>query len=114
GWQRACERVRPAGRRDARETGGLGLATRVAAHDDLMKTARQWADEIASNPPLAIAAAKRVMRYGLDSTFEANANQMMAELRHLMRTKDFEEGDPSFIDKPEPNFERRSAEQPRR
>ena len=51
---------------------------------DAMKEARRWADEIAANPPLAVAAAKRTMRVGLDSTFEANAHHAMAELRFLM------------------------------
>jgi enoyl-CoA hydratase/carnithine racemase len=107
GWHKACEIVMLARRLDAAEIERLGLANVVVPHDDLMKTARQWADEIASNPPLAIAAAKRVMRYGIDSTFEANANQMMAELRHLMRTQDFQEGVASFIEKREPHFEGR-------
>jgi enoyl-CoA hydratase/carnithine racemase len=107
GWHKACEVVLTARRLDASEIERLGLANVVVAHDDLMKTARQWADEIASNPPLAVRAAKRTMRYGLDSTFEANANQMMAELRHLMRTRDFEEGVASFVEKRDPHFEGR-------
>ncbi|HXY94779.1 MAG TPA: enoyl-CoA hydratase-related protein [Acidimicrobiia bacterium] len=107
GWHKACEVVLLARRLDAAEIDRLGLANLVVPHDDLMKVTRQWADEVASNPPLAVTAAKRTMRFGLDSTFEANANHMMAELRHLMRTKDFQEGVASFIEKREPTFEGR-------
>ena len=64
-----------------------------------MAEARRWADEVAANPPLAVAAAKRGMRFGLDSTFEANAHFVMAELRQLMRTADFQEGVQSFVEK---------------
>ncbi len=46
----------------------------------------RWAHELAANPPLAVAAAKRTMRFALDSTFEANGHHVMSELVQLMRT----------------------------
>ncbi len=107
GWQKACEVVLLARRLDAAEIDRLRLANVVVPHDDLMKETRQWAEEVAANPPLAVAAAKRAMRFGLDSTFEANAHHMMAELRTLMRSADFEEGVKSFVEKREPHFEGR-------
>jgi enoyl-CoA hydratase/carnithine racemase len=107
GWQRACEVVLLARRLDATEIARLGMANAVVPPDELMLETRRWADEIASNPPLAVTAAKRVMRLGLDSTFEANAHHMMSELRSLMRTKDFQEGVQSFVEKRDPVFEGR-------
>jgi enoyl-CoA hydratase/carnithine racemase len=83
------------------------MANAVVAPDELMAEARRWADEGASNPPLAVAAAKRGMRFGLDSTFEGNAHFLMAELRQLMRTADFQEGVQSFIEKRPPTYEGR-------
>ena len=48
------------------------LAADVVGADELMDEAMGWAQEIASNAPLAVAAAKRSMRLGLDAGFEAN------------------------------------------
>ena len=107
GWQKACEVVMLARRLDAREIERLGMANKVVAPDELMAEARRWADEVAANPPLAVAAAKRGMRFALDSTFEANAHFLMAELRQLMRTADFQEGVQSFLEKRPATYEGR-------
>jgi enoyl-CoA hydratase/carnithine racemase len=107
GWQKACEVVLLGRRLDARDIERLGLCNAVVPHGELMSEARRWAGEIAANPPLAVEAAKRGMRYALDSTFEANAHFLMAELRQLMRTADFEEGVRSFVEKRPAAFEGR-------
>jgi enoyl-CoA hydratase/carnithine racemase len=107
GWQKACEVVLLSRRLDAREIERLGMANIVVAPDELMAEARRWADELAANPPLAVAAAKRGMRFGLDSTFEGNAHFVMAELRQLMRTADFQEGVQSFVEKRPATYEGR-------
>ena len=107
GWQKACEVVLLSRRLDAREIERLGMANAVVAPDELMAEARRWADEVAANPPLAVAAAKRGMRFGLDSTFEGNAHFLMAELRQLMRTADFQEGVQSFLEKRPATYEGR-------
>ena len=83
------------------------MCNAVVADDELMDEVRRWADEIAANPPLAVAAAKRGMRFAMDSTFEANAHFLMAELRQLMRTADFQEGVQSFLEKRPPTYEGR-------
>jgi enoyl-CoA hydratase/carnithine racemase len=107
GWQKACEVVLLARRLDAREIERLGMCNTVVAPEELMDEARRWADEVAANPPLAVAAAKRGMRFGMDSTFEANAHFLMAELRQLMRTADFQEGVQSFVEKRPATYEGR-------
>lgn len=107
GWQKACEVVLLSRRLDAAEIERLGLANKVVPHAELMGEARSWAEELASNPPLAVAAAKRAMRSGLDSTFEVNTHHVMAELMQLFRSKDFREGLASFVEKREPRFEGR-------
>jgi enoyl-CoA hydratase/carnithine racemase len=107
GWQKACEVVLLARRLDAAEIARLGLANAVVAADDLLPEAMRWAGELAANPPLAVAAAKRTMRDALDSTFEANAHHVMSELVQLMRTADFREGVQSFVEKRPPVYEGR-------
>jgi enoyl-CoA hydratase/carnithine racemase len=104
GWQKACEVVLLARKLDAAEIARLGLANAIVAGDDLMGEAMRWAGELAANPPLAVAAAKRTMRFGLDSTFEANAHHAMSELVTLMHTSDFEEGVASFVEKRPPRY----------
>ena len=49
--------------------------------------------------PLGARTTKRMMRLGLDATFEANSHHVMAELMGLFRTKDFAEGVQAFLEK---------------
>jgi enoyl-CoA hydratase/carnithine racemase len=107
GWQKACEVVLLARKLDAREIERLGMCNTVVEPDELMIEARRWADELAAHPPLAVAAAKRGMRFAMDSTFEANAHFLMAEIRQLMRTADFQEGLQSFLEKRPATYEGR-------
>lgn len=99
GWHKACEitlLARPLGAADIER---LGLANRVVPHDTLLEEAMTWAQELAANAPLAVAAAKRSMRLGLDSSFEANSNAVMAELLQLFRSEDFKEAIVAFMEK---------------
>ena len=107
GWQKASEIILMARTLDAGRILELGLANKVVAHDDVMTVARAWAGELAANAPLAVAAAKRAMRLGMDTPFEANSHHVMAELLQLFRTRDFAEGLKSFIEKREPKYEGR-------
>jgi enoyl-CoA hydratase/carnithine racemase len=107
GWQKACEVTLLARPLDAAEIERLGLANRVVPHDALMSEVGQWADELARNAPLAVSAAKRSMRVGLDSTFEANGHHVMAELLQLFSSQDFREGLAAFMEKREPKYQGR-------
>lgn len=107
GWQKACEVTFLARKLDAAELQRLGLVNLVVPHDDLDKTVADWAAELASQPPLALAAAKRTMRLGLDSPFEANAHHVLAELMGLFRSKDFGEAVSAFLEKRDPTYEGR-------
>ena len=78
GWQKACEITFLGRKLDATEMQRLGLANLVVPHDDLDHTVAAWAKEVADQAPLAIKAAKRTMRLGLDATFDANAHRVMA------------------------------------
>jgi enoyl-CoA hydratase/carnithine racemase len=107
GWQKACEITLLGRKLDAAEMQRLGLVNLVVAHDDLEKTVAAWAGELAAQPPLAVKAAKRTMRLGLDATFDANAHHVMAELLGLFRSKDFAEAVSAFVEKRDPTYEGR-------
>ena len=48
----------------------MGLVLRVVPPEDCLKETLALAAEIAANAPLAVQATKRMMRLGLDETFE--------------------------------------------
>jgi len=107
GWQKAAEILFLGRTLEAPQMLELGLVNRIVEHDRLAAEARSWAEEIATNAPLAVAATKRSMRLGLESSFDANAHHVMAELMQLFRTKDFGEALAAFLEKREANFEGR-------
>lgn len=85
----------------------LGLVNQVVPDEDLLKVAMEMAVEIASNAPLAVRATKRMMRMGETETFEQNVHHVFLQLLPLFRTKDFEEGMRSYIERRPPNFQGR-------
>ncbi len=107
GWHKACEVTLLARKLDAREIERLGLANAVVPHDSLDEEVARWAKELSSNAPLAVAAAKRSMRLGLESSFDANSYHVMAELLQLFRSKDFAEGIASFMEKRDAKYQGR-------
>jgi enoyl-CoA hydratase/carnithine racemase len=107
GWHKACEVTFAGHKLEASELQRLGLANAVVPDAELDKTVAVWADTVASQAPLAVRAAKRTMRLGLDTTFEANSHHVMQELMTLFRTKDFGEAVTAYIEKRPANFQGR-------
>jgi enoyl-CoA hydratase/carnithine racemase len=107
GWAKAAEIAFRGMTLGADEALELGLVNHVVEPDRLMASAREMAAEIAANAPLAVQATKRMMRLGLEETFEANVHHVFLQLLPLFRTQDFQEGVKAFIQKREPEFEGR-------
>lgn len=104
GWAKAAEvafRGRVLG---AEECLQMGLVNRVVPHEQLMDAAREWAQEIAACAPMAVQATKRMMRLGLEETFEANVNHVYLQLMPLFRSEDFKEGVAAFNERRDPLF----------
>jgi hypothetical protein len=84
-----------------------GLANEVVPDAALMGRAREVAREIAANAPLAVQAAKRMMRMGLNETFPDHVHHVYLQLLPLFKTQDMQEGIKAFMEKREPKFEGR-------
>lgn len=107
GWGKAAELAFTGRTLSAREALEWGLVSSVVPKESLMDEARALASEIARNAPLAVQATKRMMRLGMDETFEANVHHVFLQLLPLFRSQDFMEGVKAFIEKREPQFEGR-------
>ena len=107
GWAKAAEVAFRGMTLSAQEALELGLVNHVVEPERLMPFAREVAAEIAANAPLAVQATKRMMRLGLEETFEANVHHVFLQLLPLFQTEDFREGVRSFLEKRPPRFEGR-------
>jgi len=107
GWAKAAEIIFSGRTLPARECLALGLTNEVVADAELMPRARALATEIASNAPLAVQSAKRLMRMGLEQTFTDHVDHVYLQFLALMRTEDAREGMVSFMEKRPAKFQGR-------
>jgi enoyl-CoA hydratase/carnithine racemase len=107
GWAKASELIFTGRTLGAKECLEWGLVNKVVSDAALMDEALALANEIAANAPLAVRASKRMMRQGLGEPFDEHVDRVYLQLLPLFRTKDFQEGMASFLEKRPPNFEGR-------
>ncbi|NEW86582.1 enoyl-CoA hydratase/isomerase family protein [Rhodopseudomonas sp. WA056] len=104
GWAKAAELIFTGRTLSARESLEWGLANEVVPDAELMGRARAVAREIAGNAPLAVQAAKRMMRMGLNETFPDHVHHVYLQLLPLFKTQDMKEGIAAFMEKREAKF----------
>ncbi|MDE2363367.1 MAG: enoyl-CoA hydratase/isomerase family protein [Hyphomicrobiales bacterium] len=104
GWAKASELIFSGRTLSARECLDWGIANEVVPDAELMGRARALAREISANAPLAVQAAKRMMRMGLNETFKDHVHHVYLQLLTLFRSDDMQEGVRSFMEKREPKF----------
>ena len=98
GWAKAAELIFTG------RTLKIGLVNRVVPDADVLGVARELALEIAANAPLAIQAAKRMMRMAWNEPFNEHVHHVFLQLLPLMQTEDMKEGIKAFLEKREPQF----------
>ncbi|MFI6089227.1 enoyl-CoA hydratase/isomerase family protein [Streptomyces sp. NPDC051218] len=85
----------------------LGLVNRVVPAGELEKTARAWAERLATGPTRAIALTKQLVNASLESD-RATAFAAEAAAQEInMTTKDANEGVTSFVERRSPSYEGR-------
>lgn len=89
---------------DAAEALRVGLVNRVHAPEKLIPEVQQLAQEIAMRGPLAVAAAKRVMREGADVSLAAGNALEIDAFAGLFPSADRQEGMAAFVEKRSPLF----------
>ncbi len=107
GWSRAAELLFTARTLTAAEALDLGLVSRVVPAEDLPATVAAMATEVAANAPLAVRAAKRLMRHAMTEGLEDHVQRQYLALLPLFRTSDFREGLTAYLEKRPAAFEGR-------
>jgi len=105
GLQKSCELTFTGDTIDAAEAGRIGLVSRVVPHDELMNQARELAERIAKNPPLAVGIAKsQLYRAMIEPDMVEHMKLEVENMGKLMGTADFKEAASAFLEKREPVF----------
>jgi len=91
---------------DAQRAYELGLVNVVVAPDQVLSTALDYADRIAANGPLGVAATKELVRLGV--TDHARALERRTELaQSVFSSEDAKEGALAFVEKRPPVWQGR-------
>jgi enoyl-CoA hydratase/carnithine racemase len=89
---------------NAEEAYRIGLVNKVVPGEQLMPTAREWAETICQRAPLAVRAAKEAIIRGSSLTLEGGLALENSLESYLLGTEDFDEGVSAFLGKRQPGF----------
>jgi len=92
---------------DAQEAYRIGLINKVVPLDQLMPTAREWAEIICQAGPLQVRAVKEGMIRGYDMTLDEGLRLEAELLNRARSTEDFMEGARAFVEKRKPSWKAR-------
>ncbi|MBS3757719.1 MAG: crotonase/enoyl-CoA hydratase family protein [Desulfobacterales bacterium] len=90
---------------DAKRAKDILLVNEVyEGHDALMAGAKEMADEIAGNSPLAVQASKDVLNYGVGKTVEEGLSYVASISSNIIPSDDLMEAMAAFSEKRKPQF----------
>ncbi len=103
----ALELLITGGRFDAEWALRYGLVNHVVPADQVMPKAREIAEAICQNGPLAVRAVKESALRGLEMTMEEGLKQENEFSRKVMSSEDAREGPLAFAQKRKPEYKGR-------
>jgi enoyl-CoA hydratase/carnithine racemase len=105
GWERAARFYFLGEEIGAEAALAAGMVSEVAGDADACRArAAEIAGQIAAMPPLAVQAAKRMLRAGLTDSYPEHVSRVLLQLLPLFRTADFAEATAAFLQKRPPTF----------
>jgi len=103
-WCKAAELLFTGKPIDAQEAYRIGLVNKVVPPEEVMTTAREWAETICKAGPLAVRAAKEAMVRGYSMTLEDGLRLENDLEAYVLGTEDFTEGTTAFTEKRKPEY----------
>jgi enoyl-CoA hydratase len=104
GRKAAIELILSGRRFDPHEALLLGLINRVVAAAELLQQAVTLAEDLASKPPLTVAAALGAIHRGMDASIDDGLAIEEAAFARIVPTEDAQEGIAAFVEKRRPVF----------
>lgn len=107
GKARALEVILTGEMIDAQKAFQMGIVNRVCPQGELLQEAKKVARRIASNGPVAVRMAKKVVREGLQTNLRLAEELEVEAWANIFATEDQKEGMKAFLEKRKPSFRSR-------
>jgi len=103
-WCKAAEILLMGRPIDAQEAYRIGLVNKIVPPEEVMSTAKEWAEVICQAGPLAVRAAKEAMIRGTSMPLEQGLRLENSLNDLCLGTEDFNEGITAFVEKRKPVY----------
>ncbi len=107
GWGNAMRYLLTGDEFNAAEALRIGLVQEVVEPEHLLTRAKELAQVVAAQAPLAVRATLKSARLSIDEGEGAAIQQFIPDLQQIMQSEDIKEGILSFIERRQANFKGR-------